>query len=224
MDIKKAIAVCLISLFSATLVVLIARTLDNQAAGRIEPQLAQIVEELKAIRKSGQFHPALDNKADREPLSDCLMVYYFHGNTRCPTCVSIETQSHATIFADYESRLKSGELAWKILNYEDSSNAALAKKFEISMPVVVLAKINGGQIENWNRLDRVWALVGDKTAFAKYIHEEIEKMLIAVKQPIQENAKTDESSIPVPETDTSNLPIPAPQSASPEIPVPESTK
>jgi len=31
MELKKAVAVCLISLFSATLVVMIARTLDQQA-------------------------------------------------------------------------------------------------------------------------------------------------------------------------------------------------
>ena len=44
MELKNAVAVCLISLVSATLVVLIARSLDNQAASRLEPQLAQIAE------------------------------------------------------------------------------------------------------------------------------------------------------------------------------------
>ena len=53
MELKNAVAVCLISLFSATLVVLIARSLDSQAASRLEPQLARIVEELEAIRSSG---------------------------------------------------------------------------------------------------------------------------------------------------------------------------
>ena len=53
MDLKNAAAVCLISLFSATLVVLIARSLDSQAASRLEPQLASIVEELRALRSQG---------------------------------------------------------------------------------------------------------------------------------------------------------------------------
>ena len=47
MELKNAVAVCLISLFSATLVVLIARSLDSQAASQLEPQLASIVEELR---------------------------------------------------------------------------------------------------------------------------------------------------------------------------------
>jgi len=43
MELKNAVTVCLISLFSATLVMLIARALDLQAANRLEPQLAKIV-------------------------------------------------------------------------------------------------------------------------------------------------------------------------------------
>lgn len=50
MELKNAVAVCLISFFSATLVVLIARSLDNQAASRLEPRLTQIAEELHALR------------------------------------------------------------------------------------------------------------------------------------------------------------------------------
>ena len=46
MELKNALAICLISLFSATLVVLIARSLDSAAASRLEPQLAKIAEEL----------------------------------------------------------------------------------------------------------------------------------------------------------------------------------
>jgi hypothetical protein len=53
MDMKNAAAVCLISLFSATLVVLIARALDSQTASQLEPQLTSIAEELRAIRKQG---------------------------------------------------------------------------------------------------------------------------------------------------------------------------
>jgi hypothetical protein len=209
MDFKNAVAVCLISLFSATLVVLIAGALDNRAASRIEPQLAQIVEELRAIRKAGPIAPASGSSAESDVPDDCLMVYYFHGKVRCPTCNSIEQQSHDVLLADYDPQLKNGQLAWKILNYEDSSNAALAKQFEISMPVLVLAQRKAGQVADWRRLDRVWALVGDKPAFAQYIREEVGKMLDATKPPVPE---------------TSEVPIPTPESANTDIPVPESSK
>ena len=117
MDLKNAVAVCLISLFSATLVVLIARSLDSQAASRLEPQLASIVEELR--RCASRWNCASPGvPAKTETVSDGLIVYYFHGNIRCPTCQSIESQAQETVQADFASQLGNGEVIWKIVNYE----------------------------------------------------------------------------------------------------------
>ena len=215
MELKNALAVCLISLFSATLVVLIARSLDSQAASQLEPQLAQIVEELQAIRKSGGIVEGSGGGED-EAIDNGLMVYYFHSNARCPTCRSIESQSHSVVQEEFVSQLDNGGLVWKILNYEKPANAELAKKFEIQMPVVVLAQMKDGKIADWKRLDQVWALVGDKPAFRDYVRGEITKMLGVDSQPaIQSGSEapgipdsgTESSDIPLP-SDPSNIPIP----------------
>jgi hypothetical protein len=179
MELKNAVAVCLISLFSATLVVLIARALDSQAASRLEPQLARIVEELQAIRKQSGTALAANSDSSSEAASDGLVVYYFHGNTRCPTCQSIESQAREAVQSGFASQLSNGAMTWRILNYEQPANAQLTKKFEIQMPVVVLAKLKAGQVEDWKRLDEVWGLVGDKPAFAKFIRDQITQMLAA---------------------------------------------
>ena len=145
MDLKNAVAVCLISLFSATLVVLIARSLDSQAASRLEPQLASIVEELRALRGQGGVSTASGSAADVAAVSNGLVVYYFHSNMRCPTCQSIESQAEETVRTHFASQLKSGEMTWKVVNYEQPAAKSLATKFEIQMPVVVLAKMKDGQ-------------------------------------------------------------------------------
>jgi hypothetical protein len=181
MDLKNAAAVCLISLFSATLVVLIARALDNQAASRLEPQLASIVEELRALRGQGGMAAAPDASLKTETIDNGLIVYYFHGNMRCPTCRSIESQAHETVKTHFASPLSDGKIIWKIVNYEQAAAKPLATKFEIQMPVVVLARMKDGQIEDWKRLDEVWALVGDKAGFTKYVRGEIERMLAGGK-------------------------------------------
>ena len=120
--------------------------------------------------------------AKDQSLRDGLIVYYFHSNTRCPTCQAIESQAHETVQADFAAQLESGEIVWKTLNYEEPAASELATKFEIQMPVVVLARMKEGQIEDWNRLDQVWGLVGDKPAFAEYIRNEISEMLEASSQ------------------------------------------
>ncbi len=53
MELKNAVTICLISLFSATLVLLIARALDVQAVARLEPQLTRIADELERMRVRG---------------------------------------------------------------------------------------------------------------------------------------------------------------------------
>jgi hypothetical protein len=217
MELKNAVAVCLISLFSATLVVLVARALDSQAASRLEPQLASIVEELQAIRTQGGIVASPGSAANSETATDGLVVYYFHSNTRCPTCQSIESQAKETVQTDFASQMTSGAVTWKILNYEQSANAQLAKKFEIQMPVVVLAKMKAGQIQDWKRLDEVWGLVGDKPAFAAHLRDEINKMLgvarsnVPPKPPVAEpkaiSAKVPPTKLPLPATNP-NLPLP----------------
>jgi hypothetical protein len=218
MDLKNAVGVCLISLFSATLVMLIARSLDSQAASRLEPQLGRIVEELEAIRSSGGIALSSTVPDKGQSLGDGLVVYYFHSNTRCPTCEAIESQAHETVQADFAEQLASGTIVWKTLNYEEPASSELASQFEIQMPVVVLARMKEGQIEDWNRLDQVWGLVGDKPAFAEFIRSEIRGML---KVPDQEPALTQPGDVPEtpgPAGETDELPIPTGPA---EIPIPQ---
>ena len=215
MELKNAVAVCLISLFSATLVVLIARSLDSQAASRLEPQLVSIVEELRALRGQGGMAAAPGTPTKAETVSDGLVVYYFHSNIRCPTCRSIEAQAQETVQTRFASQLSNGEVVWKIVNYEQASAKPLANKFELQMPVVVLAKMKDGKIEDWKRLDEVWAVVGDKPAFTKYVQGEIERMLSPDKKPEATTAQTPRPLIPTPSTDS------VPAKETPAIPIPQ---
>lgn len=217
MELKNAVAVCLITLFSATLVVLIARSLDSQAAARLEPQLARIVEELQAIRSGGGLAASPGASRSGESPRDGLVVYYFHGSTRCPTCESIETQAHATLQSDFAPQLESGEVAWKTLNYAESSATDLAAKFDIQMPVVVLARTSSGEITDWKRLDQVWGLVGNRPAFAEFIRQEIRAMLpsrdtsaeLAASDASAVRSESDLSARDEPdETSPADLPLP----------------
>jgi len=222
-ELKNAVAVCLISLFSATLVVLIARSFDSQAASRLEPQLASIVEELQALRKQGGIAASPGAVSSPETAADGLVVYYFHSNVRCPTCRSIETQAHDTIQTHFAPQLGRGEVVWKILNYEQPANKSLATRFEIQVPVVVLARMKGGQVQDWKRLDDVWALVDDKAAYTKYVREEVDRMLAPAKEPVA-TAVDGPPILPVPEASSPAGPKEPPATGrfdAPPIPVPE---
>lgn len=177
MDLKNAVAVCLISLFSATIVVLIARTLDLHAASQLEPSLVKIAAELEAIRKQGGGLAVQGDTASQTELSDGLIVYYFHGKQRCPSCRAIESQAYDVVRKDFAGPLADGKIAWEVINYEKPGAAAMAKMFDVQMAVVVLAKMNQGRIERWKRLDEVWGLYDDPPKFAAFVRQEISDML-----------------------------------------------
>ncbi|HBO45390.1 MAG TPA: hypothetical protein DD670_15955 [Planctomycetaceae bacterium] len=182
MELKNALAVCLISFFSATIVLLIARALDVQAASRLEPQLTQIAEELQAIRKAGGIAASPGSAADIAAdvaADDGLTVYYLHGNMRCPTCRSIESQTQETVQSDFAAEVDQGQLTFKTLNYEKPAGEELGKKFEVMQPVVVVVRTQGGEIVDWKRLDEVWAFVGDPAAFRDYVRTEVSAMLVS---------------------------------------------
>ena len=217
MELKNAAAVCLISMFSATLVLLIARSLDNQAAARLEPQLASIAEELQAIRTQGGIMTAAGSATAGNAVDDGLIVYYFHGNVRCPTCEAIESQTHDVVENDFADEFGGGEIVWKVLNYEEPASADLSSEFGIHMANVVLAKMEGGQMKTWKRLDQVWALVGDKPAFAEFIKSEIRPLLAEEGEPLGIAEETDLLSVPTPDLTPPSLP----DSDPPSIPLPE---
>ncbi len=217
MDLKNALTVCLISLFSATLVLLIARVLDLQAANRLEPQLVRIVDELEAIRKQGGLVAGSVAGQSQQKVADGLVVYYLHSNIRCVTCRSIEAQTHEVVQSEFAAESASGEIRWEVLNYEEPSAADLAKKFEIQMPVVVLARMEHGEIADWKSLDRVWALVGDKPAFAAFVGDEIRQMLGAAQPASAPTPVDNNAEIPAADLAPADIPVPVPE----DLPIPE---
>lgn len=218
MELKNAVTICLITLFSATLVVLIARALDNQAASRLEPQLAQIVAELRALRSQGGIVTAAGAPGAAETLEDGLIVYYFHGDIRCPTCRAIESQTREVVENDFADHLKIGKIVWKVLNYDKPESAKFASEFDVHMANVVLAKIDDGKIQNWQRLDQVWALHGNKSDFANFIRTEISQMLVDEDTDVSAAEESNALGLPVPE----ESPQPVTQGQSPTgLPLPE---
>ena len=105
-------------------------------------------------------------------------------------------------------------MIWKIVNYEQPAAKPLAEKFQLQMPVVVLARMKDGKIEDWKRLDEVWAVVGDKPAFTKYVRKEIERMLAPDKKPTPTTTQTPGPTIPTPTAES------VPSKKAPAIPIP----
>jgi hypothetical protein len=188
MDFKNAVAVCLITLFSASIVVLIARALDIQAANRLELQLERIASELEAIRKGGGM-AAGEGEADT--IDNGIIVYYVHSNRRCVTCRSIESQALAVINGDFAEQVAQGKMVWRAVNVDRPAGKKLAKSLGATTLNLVVVRMKDGRIEAEKKLNGCAPLIDDKAAFAKYVREGIEEVLGDERETLETKAASD---------------------------------
>ncbi len=230
MELKNAVTVCLISLFAATIVVLIARALDSQAAMQLQPQLQQIAEELQAIRKGGGIAAFSNGAGVSGAVNDGVVVYYAHGNTRCPTCRKIESQAHEAVTSGFDNEIKEGSISWEVVNYETPGGKRFVDDYGVQMPTVVLVRMKDGKAADWKRLDKVWGIVNDTAAFVEYVQTEIRAMREADKPAAPQLAPLQQASPEIPALDlpASDLPLPAAVSSEDDsrlpLPMPPSEK
>lgn len=128
-------------------------------------------------RESGRA-PEAAEPGNEAALPDAAVVaYYFHNNTRCPTCRSIESYSQEAIEQRFAEQLGNGQLEWRIVNYEAPEHAHFATEYELFAPSVILVRTANHQVADWRNLDRVWELVGQEDSFVAYVQEQTEEML-----------------------------------------------
>jgi len=98
-----------------------------------------------------------------------VIVYYFHGNTRCRTCRTIEAYTEEAVKTSFPDDLKSGRLEWRVVNMETPGNEHFVKDYELYTRSVVLVDMEDGVEEKWDNLEKVWELVQNKPDFVDYI-------------------------------------------------------
>ncbi|MCA9259979.1 MAG: hypothetical protein KDA61_12295 [Planctomycetales bacterium] len=130
-----------------------------------------------ARRAAMQTDAPLSSSQDVVVEPDGLVVYYFHGETRCPTCRNIEAFAHETVQREFSDELARGAVRWRTVDYEAAENGRYATKYALVAPTVVLVKFVDGHETQWRNLERVWELVGERPDFEAYVVSETRSML-----------------------------------------------
>ena len=105
------------------------------------------------------------------------IVYYFHGNARCKTCLTIEMYALEAIETGFPEALKANQIDFLPVNLEMAENEHFIDDFQLSARTVVLERIVDGERKDYLNLTRVWELVGDKEAYITYVQEEAGKFM-----------------------------------------------
>lgn len=138
---------------------------------------------MKEMRTPAKAEPAKTEKSGADAYSSATptvktpsaanvtTVYYFHGNKRCFTCNKIETLAKSAVSSGFADDIKSGAIVFKSVNIDDTENQHFVKDFGLTSRCVVVQ--NGTKFE---RLEKVWELVGNESEFTKYVQQGIEKI------------------------------------------------
>ena len=117
---------------------------------------------------------ASDNAAG---IDNGVVVYYFHGNQRCVTCMNIEELSKASVEQKFAKGLKDGSVKFVSVNVDDDKNEHFIGDYQLLVRSVVIAKIKNGKEVGYRRLDKVWQLHNDPEEFMNYFNTEANTLL-----------------------------------------------
>ena len=110
--------------------------------------------------------------ADETLGGNYITVYYLHSTFRCETCNTIESMTKKLLDTNYSSEIKNTAIVWQEIDF--MKNHDIAKQFDVAASCVVVAMINQGKVQDFQRLDEVWTLMANPSEFNEYISEAID--------------------------------------------------
>jgi hypothetical protein len=166
MSAKNVLSVALLMFVAASLVVLSIKSLR---------QTSPPAEAVGALGTGDAS--AVSSRANR------IVVYYFHGNVRCPTCECIEAYTKEAIEAGFPEPLGDGRLEWRTVSYEQPGNEHFQADYQLAAPCVVLVRMQGAKQTEWRSLPEVWQHVTDKPAFTQLVQTNVREFLDYLATP-----------------------------------------
>jgi hypothetical protein len=135
------------------------------------------------LQAGGQQRPTADETQSRPVAKATLstnrrfIVYYFHTTVRCTTCRKIEEYAQEGVERGFGAELRSGRLAWRVVNVEPAENRHYISDYRLYTKSVVVSEFIGGNRGRYKTLEKVWELVGDKDEFQKYVQDEVRRFI-----------------------------------------------
>ncbi len=106
-----------------------------------------------------------------------VVLYYFHGNARCPTCMKFESYSKEAVRTVFQDELEDGRLKFSIVNVDEPGNAHYVEDYKLYTKSLVLVEMEGDRQARWSNLDKIWDLVGSKETFVRYVQDGVKAYL-----------------------------------------------
>ena len=110
-----------------------------------------------------------------------VIVYYFHGNFRCPTCRNLEQYAKDAIEDNFKKELAESNLIFKTVNVEEKENEHFVNDYQLYTKSLVLSLVKDNKEVKYKNLDKIWEYVRNKMQYTDYVKNEVENFLKDLK-------------------------------------------
>lgn len=106
-----------------------------------------------------------------------VIVYYFHGNARCFTCLQLEKFTGEAVRYQFSRELQEGRIIFRSVNIDIPDNSGYISRYGLYARAVVIVDQFEGREIRWKRLDSAPALLGNKSQFNAYIKNSVRSFM-----------------------------------------------
>ena len=104
-------------------------------------------------------------------------ILYFHGKVRCQTCNDIEASASKVVRASFAKELKSRQVVFRVVDFSQSKNKALARKYQVSWSSLILVRHHAGKEKTVNLTNYAFSHIANKQAFQKELERQIRMLM-----------------------------------------------
>ncbi len=161
------------NIINAVLIVFVVASAAYLVADQIlsKPQPAQPDEQLT------ENPPPQENELSAKAQAAKVVLYYFYGNVRCPTCRKFETYTKKALDEAFSGELADDRLRYQPINVDKPPNRHFIDDYQLYTKTVIVAKTQDNKQLQWKNLKKIWQLVGNERKFLDYIQTEVHQYL-----------------------------------------------
>lgn len=109
--------------------------------------------------------------------AEYVKVYYFHGDIRCQTCLTIEEFTTDAIKQYFNKEIDEGKIIFQVINIDKKKNQEFIDKYKLYNQALVMARyVNNKEVE-WKDCPKIWETVSNRDKFFSYVKNEVNKYL-----------------------------------------------
>ncbi len=117
--------------------------------------------------------------AARPAVAHRVVVTYFHGDVRCPTCRKLEEYSREAVEQGFAKEIAAGHVVFQAVNVDRPENKHFVADFKLVTKSLVVADERDGMSGRWINLEKIWDLVGNHDAYMTYVRDAVRGLLDA---------------------------------------------